>query len=698
MKEIDKLNYRPFTRFCMSIAAVPSSYLAGLTIEEQLLWFCSYLEKEIIPAVNNNGEAVTELQELYVQLKNYVDNYFDNLDVQEEINNKLDAMAESGELEDIIASYLETKSILAFDSVADLKDADNLAAGSYVETYGFYTKNDKGGAKYSIREITNSDTVDNVTLIALTNFDDLVAELIIKENMCVKQFGVTEDGETDDSDNLQLAINFAYVNDIVLHGNYQPINITKTIFVNAYNKLENLYLITSSISANFTNGFMMSVNSNNASTWVIEYPHSTLGYIDELRLENTDSTNIINGIYNCANNEFKNIRTRYLNKSFENSRYYLDVVKLYNIQVSGKTSTDYAIILGFLGDSCELDTAHIYATVGTENFITGFNGHNAIILNNIICNGNMLINGGNTQINNIHSESGTITINGGAICTISNGYLYHNDPNIDITNSYVTLNQLEFCYFANSIDYSESNDIDINITTSNVDINDCYKSIKVGQDDKLFSIVKTNLDSEPTLNRNKKFFKNPLLVPNEKIDIIAQNRNGAYPALSEKVKWHAETGHYYYKAIPVLDIARRLRNQLYEVTADLELTNNEQGFKLGTLQDGTWRVYRGTTSGSYDVYVDIANCSGSLHDDGVMCNGYKWQSRVAGAADEFDNQLANWPLKYNGDNIECYKGSQPSKGTWKKGDIVYKNEPGADDPIGWICTVAGTPGTWKAIS
>ena len=55
MKEIDKLNYRPFTRFCMSIGAVPTAYLAGLTIEEQLLWFCSYLEKEVIPAVNNNG-------------------------------------------------------------------------------------------------------------------------------------------------------------------------------------------------------------------------------------------------------------------------------------------------------------------------------------------------------------------------------------------------------------------------------------------------------------------------------------------------------------------------------------------------------------------------------------------------------------------------------------------------------------------
>lgn len=102
LQDVEKLDFRPFTRFCMSIGAVPSSYLAGLSIEEQLLWLCSYLEKEVIPTVNNNGEAVEELQNLYVQLHDYVDNYFDNLNVQEEINNKLDEMASDGTLATII--------------------------------------------------------------------------------------------------------------------------------------------------------------------------------------------------------------------------------------------------------------------------------------------------------------------------------------------------------------------------------------------------------------------------------------------------------------------------------------------------------------------------------------------------------------------------------------------------------------------
>ncbi len=100
MIKIDKLN--PFGRMCISLGMLPSSYKESLTYEEQLLWFCNYLTETVIPTVNNNAEAVEELQVLYTQLKTYVDEYFDNLDVQEEINNKLDEMASDGTLDEII--------------------------------------------------------------------------------------------------------------------------------------------------------------------------------------------------------------------------------------------------------------------------------------------------------------------------------------------------------------------------------------------------------------------------------------------------------------------------------------------------------------------------------------------------------------------------------------------------------------------
>ena len=89
---IDVQTLPPFKKFIMSIGAIPTSYLESMSYAELLMWFCNYLQNTVIPTVNNNAEAVEELQGLYEELKSY----FDNLDVQEEINNKLDSMATDG--------------------------------------------------------------------------------------------------------------------------------------------------------------------------------------------------------------------------------------------------------------------------------------------------------------------------------------------------------------------------------------------------------------------------------------------------------------------------------------------------------------------------------------------------------------------------------------------------------------------------
>lgn len=61
---------------------------------------CKVVEflNDVIESTNESSAQVEELTNLYNQLKSYVDNYFDNLDVQEEINNKLDGFAQDGTL------------------------------------------------------------------------------------------------------------------------------------------------------------------------------------------------------------------------------------------------------------------------------------------------------------------------------------------------------------------------------------------------------------------------------------------------------------------------------------------------------------------------------------------------------------------------------------------------------------------------
>jgi len=47
------------------------------------------------------------------------------------------------------------------------------------------------------------------------------------------------------------------------------------------------------------------------------------------------------------------------------------------------------------------------------------------------------------------------------------------------------------------------------------------------------------------------------------------------------------------------------------------------------------------------------------------------------------------------DSLKKYGSVAPATGTWKLNQVVYAKSPTASGFIGWVCTVAGTPGTWK---
>lgn len=217
-----------FKRFCMTIGELPTSYLETMTYYEMLVWFTEYMKNTIIPTINNNGLAVEELQNKYIELKSYVDNYFNNLDVQQEINNKLDQMVQDGTLQEIIASYLNSKAIFGFDNVALMKSATNLIDGSYAKTLGYYDKNDGGGALYKIRQITNSDVVDNMFIISLNN-ENLIAELITLNQVNILQIGAKPDNVTDNTSILQNGANYCKNNNLkyyIPEGSYKTGSIT----------------------------------------------------------------------------------------------------------------------------------------------------------------------------------------------------------------------------------------------------------------------------------------------------------------------------------------------------------------------------------------------------------------------------------------------------------------------------------------
>lgn len=188
-------NVPPFVRFVC--ANVPMVFDDSLSYYEALCALWKYVQG-MTDVINNNAtleeefiEKFNVLSGKFDDLKLWVETYFDNLDVQEEINNKLDEMAEDGTLADIISAYLNSIAIFGYDSVADMKAATNLIAGSYARTMGYYNVNDGGSALYKIRNITNDDTVDEKFIIEITSDpqNNLIAELITDDKVNICQVG-----------------------------------------------------------------------------------------------------------------------------------------------------------------------------------------------------------------------------------------------------------------------------------------------------------------------------------------------------------------------------------------------------------------------------------------------------------------------------------------------------------------------------
>lgn len=95
----DYKDLQPFRYWCQKV--LPLVYDDSLSYYELLCKVVDYLNKTIEDVITLNGD-VNSLHTAYTKLQSYVNNYFSTLDVQVEINNKLDSMAESGVLSNLI--------------------------------------------------------------------------------------------------------------------------------------------------------------------------------------------------------------------------------------------------------------------------------------------------------------------------------------------------------------------------------------------------------------------------------------------------------------------------------------------------------------------------------------------------------------------------------------------------------------------
>lgn len=185
LQPVEKLT--PFTKMIMTIGTLPSSFYASMSYYESMVWLYEYLKNEVIPTVNNNAEAVEELQEKYIEfsgditeevsdfkeyingkvdeLETYMNNYFTNLDVQQEINNKLDAMATDGTLTNLIKNYVDPI-YQAYENEINLdinnfKNTINTEVGTLSNKVSNLTSNTPAGVYATLSDLETDDPNHN---------------------------------------------------------------------------------------------------------------------------------------------------------------------------------------------------------------------------------------------------------------------------------------------------------------------------------------------------------------------------------------------------------------------------------------------------------------------------------------------------------------------------------------------------------
>lgn len=296
--------------FICTIGNLPTSYALSLSYEEQVWWLCNFLETKIFPAIENNTEITEETQKAFLELQQYVTDYFNNLDVQEEINNKLDDMAEKGLLQEIINLYLQSNCLWSFNNVNDMKNATNLRNGSKCKTLGYYVANDGGDAEYLIRTKNENDVDDGGSIHVI---GDLVAELIVKDDeIIVNQFGAYGDGIHNDTIYIQKAIDFS------INQNYNPrVKLLDKVYC-----ISNLAIKpkTKLIGSGIENTKLLIEDGSNGSALLISENEWHYCYLSDFsiscRSSNNNVTNAIeinvNNHYYDSYSTFENLRIFYI--------------------------------------------------------------------------------------------------------------------------------------------------------------------------------------------------------------------------------------------------------------------------------------------------------------------------------------------------------------------------------------------------
>lgn len=558
----------------------------------------------------------------------------------------------------------------------------------------------------------------------------------------VLEYGAKGDGVTDDTEAIQAAINSGYYDIFFPAGTYiTSSTITVPIRVNL--RGVGFYsIIRPSSTGSFTNNYMFICNYNTGtSTWTAAYPNIQSGRFHNLHFNNVSdadnysgafNVNGINGVYCAGSYEFDNCRWLGFTIGVESSGLYDDNFKMSHCHFTRpniiNTTTDWQIIVGYLGDGVTIDaTLTVIGDTNKEAQRNGLwiNGCNGAVINGYIGHGIKVTDSTAIVFNGTHLEAAHVYINNSSVM-LNSAMLYRDwtYPPLELANGTengrtVVLNNVEFVTWAyrgttahpNPKDVTEY-DIKLHGTYS-VEINHCYRryidayisrssvtGIKVLKSD---NTAFTEWNDFSYLNSVRSVIGYGEADYNKKSVYVGEDFFAGSISNSSggTTIWQIASGTYYYNYILLWDTSRMI-GEGSPVETSRALTNGSSGVILlptfGTKNKNCIvRLYRGTSAGSYDKYVDVHSIANwYLIDDGETVNGYKWQTRVAAGVDTTYEKVVSFDRTQDilHGIIRSDQAPYSANTPFVAGDRFDLITHTAGKYIGYVCTVSGSPGTW----
>lgn len=189
----DMKNLTPFKLCVLQNFPFIEADFDAVTNYQLLCKVVEYLNK-VIDNNNKQNNNITQLEQNFITLYNYVKDYFDNLDVQNEINNKIDELITTGEFNSFLSGIYtpemfgakgdgvtdDTEAIqkaLTFNNVNISKNyliTENLVLHSNLKVFGggTITKKSEFNDSYlnhSIFSCTNSNNIDINNIVLISN-------------------------------------------------------------------------------------------------------------------------------------------------------------------------------------------------------------------------------------------------------------------------------------------------------------------------------------------------------------------------------------------------------------------------------------------------------------------------------------------------------------------------------------------------